>query len=42
VGDQVAFKKARLDVVPFGEGAYWDLLLEQPPGLAGREPMRLA
>src|SRR5439155_11168663 len=40
VGDQVAFKKAWLDVVPFGERTYRDLLLEQAPGLRGREPMR--
>jgi hypothetical protein len=37
VGDEVAFEKAGLDVVPFGEGAYRDLLLEQPPWLRGRD-----
>ncbi len=42
VGDQVAFEKAWLDVVPFGERADRDLLLEQAPRLRGREPMRLA
>src|SRR5712692_7262233 len=31
-----------LDVVPFGERTYRDLLLEQPPRLRGREPMRVA
>ena len=35
VGDQVAFEKAWLDVVPLGERAYRDLLLEQPPWLGG-------
>jgi hypothetical protein len=42
MGDQVAFEKAWLDVVPFGERTYRDLLLEQAPRLRGREPMRVA
>src|SRR5713226_3173041 len=42
VGDQVAFEKAWLDVVPFGKRTYRDLLLEQAPRLRGREPMRVA
>ena len=40
--DEVSLQKSWLHVIPFGEGADRDLLLEQPAWLGGREPVRVA
>ena len=42
MGDEVAFEKAWLDVVPFGERTYRNLMLQQSAWLRGRKPMRMA